>query len=165
MVRVDIRKQILILFASDTGYKVLTDIIEQFCEENSTNTPIVHSLAGDVMCCACYTLIDDTESVYRLEDCGHAYHCECVEAQLTSNTITIPIQCAAEGCSRPFVWQDFENLKSKGKLNLQTVITESVRAYITANNDQVHNCPTPDCGMVYTVTEEGQCFCAFTVVY
>ncbi len=158
MVRVDIRKQILILFASDTGYKVLTDIIEQFCEENSTNTPIVHSLAGDVMCCACYTLIDDTESVYRLEDCGHAYHCECVEAQLTPNTITIPIQCAAEGCSRPFVWQDFENLKSKGKLNLQTVITESVRAYITANNDQVHNCPTPDCGMVYTVTEEGQCF-------
>ena len=158
MVRVDIRKQILILFASDTGYEVLMDIIEQFCRENSTNTPSVHSLAGDVMCCACYTPIDDAESMYRLEDCGHVYHCECIEAQLTPNTITIPIQCAAEGCSRPFVWQDFENLKSKGKLNLQIIVTESVRAYVSANKDQVHNCPTPDCGMVYTVTEEGRCF-------
>ncbi len=158
MARIDIHKQQLILFASDFGYQTVKDIIDKFCKSKSPCSQAHDNLVTTVECCACYTLIDITENLYRLEDCGHAYHFDCIEAQLAQDAVTIPIECAAEDCTSLFVWQDFENLKLKGKVNLQTIITKSVRVYVAANKETVHNCPTPDCSMVYIVTEEIKCF-------
>ena len=159
MARVDIRRHKLVLFASRAGYQLIGDIIEQFTRTNASKSQAQPSTAvSEVECCACYTPIDDSEDTYRLEYCGHTYHLECVEAQLATNTVTIPVLCAADGCDGGFVWKDFENLESKKKVDPRNIITESVRAYLAANQDLVHNCPTPDCAMVYAVTEERGCF-------
>ena len=159
MARVDIRRHKLILFASEAGYQLVLDIIEQFTTTNASKTQANPSLTvSEVECCACYTPIDAPEDTYRLEYCGHTYHYDCVEAQLAPNTVTIPVLCAADGCDSHFVWQDFKNLESKKKVDPRNIITESVRAYLAANQDVVHNCPTPDCPMVYAVTDERSCF-------
>ena len=159
MARIDIRRHILVVCATTVGYRTLLKIIDQFVEKNKCETQEhVHSTKRTIECCICYAQIEDIEDMYTLEYCGHSCHYECVEAQLAPHAITVPVLCASEECSKPFVWQDFINLQSKGKIHLRDVITQSVQRYIETNTDVVHHCPTPDCKMVYTVTSERGCF-------
>lgn len=158
MARVDLRNQLLILFATEAGHQLVSDIIDHFTQTNAQSVQQKHTSLTEVECCACYTSIDKPEDIYRLEFCGHAYHLECIESQLARNTVVVPVVCVAEGCSEPFMWKDFESLHALKKMDLRDIITESRRSYVSNNQDTVRNCPTPDCSMVYTVSGNSECF-------
>ena len=158
MARVDLHKQLLILFATDAGHQLVNDIIDDFTQTNAQSIQQKHTSLTEVECCACYTSIDKPEDTYRLEYCGHAYHLECIESQLAPNTVVVPVVCVAEGCSESFTWKDLENLHAQKKMDLRDIITVSLRSYVSNNQDTVRNCPTPDCSMVYTVSDNNGCF-------
>ena len=109
-------------------------------------------------CCVCLCDIENTHDIIRLEYCGHPYHIECMKLQVSQNTLTIPLLCAAKDCSQHFVWQDFETLFKRTPLTLPVLVEALLRSYLVANQDKVRNCLTPDCKMVYAVNEDGQRF-------
>ena len=155
------RKHILSLFADENAFISVQEIIKQYGDSISAQetSPADERVTDLSECCVCYTEIEDVKDIYRLEYCGHTYHFDCIKMQLASHAISFPVECAADGCSHPFVWQDFENLCKKGKLSLYTLVESSLKAYLAANKDKARNCPTPDCRMVYAVSEvEGRRF-------
>ena len=87
-----------------------------------------------------------------------ALQLDCVSLQVSQKAIVFPVQCAAEGCAHPFIWQDFLNIFKSTKFKLRELKSESLKAYLKANKDKVRNCPTPDCEMVYAITEDGKRF-------
>ncbi len=155
------RKQILTVFSSDNALHSINKVIEDY--RNSIKILSVSACAETnavtYECCVCFTDIDDVKDIFRPECCGHTYHLDCVKMQLAPNTLTIPVTCASDDCSLPFVWQDFENLMKKKVLSLYRLVECSLKTYLGANQDKVRNCPTPDCCMIYTVSEkEGERF-------
>lgn len=145
------RRQILTVLSTDEAFKQITQIMENF-----SSTSQVGAEAKE--CSICYCEIEDVTDMYILEYCGHASHIECIQLQVSSTAATFPILCAAEGCSHPFVWQDFENLFKKTSLTLASLVNSSLKSYLGANKDKVRNCPSPDCQMVYVVSDNGQRF-------
>ena len=159
--RLDPQRQILTLLATSDANRRIRDIIAEFLQ----GTPeLQHS---EVECCACFTGIESPSEVFRLEYCGHTYCLDCVQMQVAPLTITFPVKCAADDCSKPFVWKDFENLFRRTNVKLRQITESSLKCYIGANKKLVHNCPTPDCSMVYKVSLDGKPFfcyhCGITI--
>ena len=150
------RRQILTVFSNDSGLHSISEKIEDYRKSISIPSVSVCSKVNTdaYECCVCYTEIDDLKDIFRPECCGHTYHFDCIKMQLAPNIITIPVACASDDCSLPFVWQDFENLMKKKVLSLYQLAECSLKTYLPANKDKVRNCPTPDCCMVYAVSEE-----------
>ena len=156
-VELDARRHILSVYGTEHAHKEISKIIEQYCSSVSAARERPSVDQCEVDCCACFTPIE-TPSVFRLEYCGHAYCLDCVTLQVSRNALVFPVQCAADGCAHPFIWQDFLNLFKNTKFKLRELKSESLRAYLKANKDKVRNCPTPDCEMVYAITEDGKRF-------
>ena len=156
-VELDARKHILSVYGTQEAHKSILEMIEQYCQNYPAR--IRTSIGKDeVECCTCFTPIETPSEIFRLEYCGHAYCLDCVSLQVSPNAIVFPVLCAADGCDQPFVWQDFLNILKSTKFKLGDLKSESLKAYMKANKDKVRNCPTPDCGMVYTITEDGRRF-------
>lgn len=159
--RLNPQRHILTLLATSDAHKHIREVIARFLQ----GTPeLQHS---DVECCACFTAIESPSDAFRLEYCGHTYCLDCIQMQVAPLTITFPVNCAADGCSKPFVWKDFENLFRRTNVKLRQITESSLKCYIGANKKLVHNCPTPDCSMVYKVTQDGKPFfcyhCGITI--
>ena len=107
-----------------------------------------------IECCVCYTGIKASGDIFRLEYCGHVYCRECISQQIAPTALCIPVECAADQCSQPFVWKDFQNLSVRIGLDLRSFITASVRFYAAAHPNLVRYCPTPDCPVIYTVSSD-----------
>ena len=155
-VELDARKHILSVYGTQDAHKSISEIIEQYCLDFTNRRTSVDQ--DEVECCTCFTLIETNSEVFRLEYCGHAYCLDCVSLQVSQKAIVFPVQCAAEGCAHPFIWQDFLNIFKSTKFKLRELKSESLKAYLKANKDKVRNCPTPDCEMVYAITEDGKRF-------
>ena len=153
----DPRKQILTLFSTTTAKASVMKSIDEY-----TSLAPAHNTTSQIddveECYVCFTDIEDIKDSFRLECCGHVCHLDCIKLQIASNTVTFPLVCAADGCSHPFVWQDFQNLFKCTTLTLQSLIESSLKTYLPANKDNVHNCPTPDCKMVYVTSDNGHRF-------
>ena len=158
-VDLDARKHVVSVYGTQEAHKWVSDVIEQYCQSYPVERR--NSIDQDeVECCTCFTPIETPSEIFRLEYCGHAYCLDCVSLQVSPNAIVFPVLCAADGCHQPFVWQDFQNLliQNSTKFKLGDLKSESLKAYMKANKNKVHNCPTPDCGMVYAITEDGRRF-------
>ena len=153
----DPRKQILTLFSTATAKASVMNMIDEY-----TALVPAHNTTSQIddveECYVCFTDIDNIKDSFRLECCGHVCHLDCIKLQIASNTVTFPLVCAADGCSHPFVWKDFQNLFKCTTLTLQSLIESSLKTYLPANKDKVRNCPTPDCKMVYVTSDNGHCF-------
>ena len=159
--RLDPQRHVLTLLATSDANKHIREVIAKFLQ----GTPeLQHS---EVECCTCFTGIESPSEVFRLEYCGHTYCLDCIQMQVAPLTITFPVICAAAGCSKPLVWKDFENLFRKTNVKLRQITESSLKCYIGANRKLVHNCPTPDCSMVYKVSLDGKPFfcyhCGITI--
>ena len=145
-------QQISVL-ATKTGL----DAVMRCIEETSLSSQVVHSKTNgeyDFECSACFTSIDETKEMVRLESCGHGFHVECLEIQLKPDTLTLPVQCAKEDCSKNFVLKDFENLQKRLKIfRMPVLVSAAVQRFLEKNSDTYKNCPTPDCKMIYIQTE------------
>ena len=152
----DVHKHILSVSATPEAYKPLQEEINAIqsaaaggCVQNELQFP---------GCCACYTEVDCEQNLFRLEFCGHVYCVDCIKIQVTSPTATFPIVCAAEKCYQPFVIQDFIALCRRLKYSMQQLAEASLKYFVYANPDKIKNCLTPDCKMVYMVSEDGTKF-------
>ena len=159
-INVNARKHILELFCSRDSCLKFLAILENY-RSNECSTPQVQSepdLSDNNECCVCYQTHDSNKTFYRLEICGHVYCRECIEMQLAPTTISVPIMCVADQCEEKLVWKDFENLfRSKVVRRLQ-VKAAAVKAYVAAHPNTYRACSTPDCSMIYFVTEDGKRF-------
>ena len=145
-------QQISVL-ATKTGRDAVTRCIE----ETSLSSQVPHYKTNgeyDFECSACFTSIDEAREMVRLECCGHGFHVECIEIQLKPDTLTLPVQCAKEDCSKNFVLKDFENLQKRLKIfRMPVLVSAAVQCFLEKNSDTYKNCPTPDCKMIYIQTE------------
>ena len=157
-VELDARRHILSVYGTQDAHKEISEIIEEYCSSVSVRQRPASVDQGEMKCCACFLPIETPSEVFRLEYCGHAYCLVCVSVQVSRDALVFPVQCAADGCAHPFIWQDFLNLFKSTKFKLQELKSESLRAYLKANKDKVRNCPTFDCEMVYAITEDGKRF-------
>lgn len=155
--KLDPHRQIITVFATGEAYSSLLQLVEEYTAQVNMSLCRPAAEINEVECCVCFTPIT-TASVIRLEDCGHPYCLECIEMQVAPNTITFPVQCAAEHCSQQFVWQDFRNLFLRTGSTQHKVVAASLKSYIGANRQTVHSCPTPDCDMVYVISDDGKRF-------
>ena len=152
------RRQILTVFAKDDAVIKINQIIAHYIASFPTTNLQRTATETQPECCVCLCDIENIQDIIRLEYCGHPYHIECMKLQVSQNTLTIPLLCAAEDCSQHFVWQDFETLFKQTSLTLTYLVNASLRSYLAANQDKVRNCLTPDCKMVYFITKDGQRF-------
>ena len=122
----------------------LSTNLRQTSEENLPECPI----------CLCEIELSD---IVRLEFCGHAYCQSCLTSQILSavKDKQFPIQCAAEDCGQPIVLKDVKQQIAKRSLNMKSFAAAAVSCFIGKNRESFRFCTTPDCAMVYRVTEEG----------
>ena len=146
------QKQVLTVFSSNDAFEHINKVIVDY----SASTPKADS--ENLQCSICLCEIEDASEVFLLECCGHASHIQCIEVQVSANAVTFPLQCSAEDCSEWFVWQDCENLFKRTSLRLTGLVELSLKSFLGANKDKARPCPTPDCQMVYAVSDDGQRF-------
>ena len=158
------RKQVLTLFATEAGYQSFLESVKSYKPAEDiaqAEAPDTAAVSSSSECCVCgesHSTKEKKTFFYRLEYCGHVYCKECIEQQLQPNSIRFPVTCAAENCEKPLVWKDFDNLFQEKVKNLREITSPSLQSYIEKNDDKVHNCLTPDCRMIYVVSETGQRF-------
>ena len=160
--RLNPRRQILTLFATEAGHQSFLQSLDSFKPKCVTPQVQPPDVATDISeCCVCFESHSSKRRktfFYRLELCGHVYCKECIQQQLESTSIEFPVTCAADQCDEQLVWRDFDNLfKDKVKM-LRDITSASLKSYIARNSDIVHNCITPDCEMIYTVSNDGKRF-------
>ena len=155
----DVQRHILSLVCTSRACEVIKQSLEQYRIVDTVQKDACVSVENRIpQCCTCFCDIEDNMQVYRLEYCGHEYCLECILLQIAPTTVQFPLVCAADGCDKPFVWQDFENLFKKTKYRLEELLKASVSSHVAANPNKVKNCPTPDCDMIYNVTTDGKPF-------
>ena len=159
------RWHILTLFATEAGHQSILSLLSTINPDNAIVQALPleqFNVSSCLECCVCFSNLhlEQTQPVsyYQLESCGHAYCRECIELQLQSNTITFPVTCAAGECGEELVWKDFAKLVKLGVKKLQDIESASLSAYIISNPHMVRNCITPDCEMVYFVSESSNMY-------
>ena len=103
-------------------------------------------------CCLCFCKADSLR--YALEMCGHLYCVACVNDLLETSerNKSFQITCCSEGCSSSLVLRDFENLIKSEEQRDQ--LAEAALSNLVQTNPKLYSyCPSPDCPMVYKVSE------------
>jgi len=149
----DPRKHVLTVFATKEAHTFICELIEAYDPQAIATT---NREEAEFVCCVCFTPIDSPKDIFRLEYCGHNYCLDCIQLQIAPNAITFPLQCAE--CSHDFIWQDCEHLFQRTNLTCQQLAAASLKTYMAANTQTVRSCPTPDCEMVYVVSDDGKRF-------
>ena len=150
-------RQALTLFSSEKAFddfSVLLNECSQILEQSSPNVKKGGVNHDHIECCVCYTDIKCSGDIFRLEYCGHSYCRECISMQVDSSALSFPVECAADQCSKPFVWKDFINLSQRIDFTIPSFISASLRSFAAANPNLVRYCPTPDCPVVYRVSSD-----------
>ena len=162
--RLNPRRQILTLFATDDGYQEFIRDLDRFnpidvAQQAQATDKVEAGVSSE--CCVCFESHSSKRRktfFYRLELCGHVYCKECIQQQLESTSIEFPVTCAADQCDEQLVWRDFDNLFKDEVKMLRDITSASLKSYIAKNSNLVHNCITPDCEMMYVSSSEGKRF-------
>lgn len=107
-------------------------------------------------CPVCLCAIEDSELV-RLEKCAHAYCNPCLIQQVLTavKDADLPIKCAHEKCEEPMVIRDINMQLKNGTIKRSDISKAALNAYVSKNNEEFKFCITPDCQMVYQVSDSG----------
>ena len=155
-------RQIVTVFASENGYNEVSILIDDCSEDLKSAISVAEQhqeRRDETECCVCFTGIKFSGDIFRLEYCGHVYCRECMSLQVAPSALSFPVECAADQCSKPFVWKDFLNLSQRIGLDLHSFVASSLRSHAAANPNLVRYCSTPDCPVVYTVSHDiKKCF-------
>ncbi|XP_067054125.1 uncharacterized protein [Acropora muricata] len=155
-VTVEFRRHVLKIISSDEAQETIKGFVNECCENLPKNCPHQGEnqtqSQAQLACGICLCDLEDTDEIYRLACCGHAYDKTCIIQQLKS--AVVPLKCVTENCEEPVVWKDFQNLLSQSER--KKLLLSSLDAYVRCNPDSVKYCPTPDCGTVYRVSTDGR---------
>jgi len=160
-IKLDFRYHILQVFSTSESYNLVLKNLEQYRIESGRITPAINSVvesSHNRECCICFEPHELSSTFYRLECCGHVYCKDCIKAQLDHLSIIFPVSCAEENCEQQFVWKDFEALVKGNIIRLQDIKSSSLKHFVSNNSAKYHHCITPDCDMVYVITERGEKF-------
>ncbi|XP_033749007.1 ATP-dependent RNA helicase DEAH12, chloroplastic-like [Pecten maximus] len=155
-VRVDLRNHRLTLIGEDDALTKTKTLI----------TGIIAKLSPDGLkkddepeCVTCYCPIQQKD-LYRVECCGHPYCKDCLQVQVKMSITNrnFPLKCEGENCTTPFTWHDICNLSKMGFVKITELTDSSVSRFIQGNKKDFRFCVTPDCPVVYRVTETGRSF-------
>lgn len=102
----------------------------------------------------------DLPDLVRLEFCGHSYCQSCLKSQILSGIQDrqFPIVCAVENCNSPIVHQDIKQQIEKKTFDMKSLAAAAVSSFVGKNQKSFRYCITPDCEMVYRVSEDGRLF-------
>ena len=148
------RRQVISLLATAVGQNAVRACIE----EHSQVTVNKLEAEYEVDCSICFTPIEEPKDLTRLECCGHAFHTKCIAIQMKPDTLTLPVLCARERCGQEFLLRDFRNLQKQLEFRMRDLVTAALQKFMEHNGDKYKNCPTPDCKMIYAITDDGQPF-------
>lgn len=107
-VRLNPSRHVLTIFATEDAFDDISVLVNE-CSKilESSNLSTRHETDHDqVECCVCFTIIKSSGDIFRLEYCGHAYCRDCISLQVAPSALSYPVECAADQCSKPFVWKD-----------------------------------------------------------
>lgn len=82
----------------------------------------------------------------RLEHCGHIYCSSCLTLQILSSSG--PLLCVQEGCSSPFVVEDFKPFHSNEKV-MKKIVRKAVEQRLLGPDSSLLACPSPNCEGVF----------------
>ncbi len=157
--KIDIRRHTLFLFSDEVSYRAIQETLKEFSSvSHNSISHTQHEADGDIECCVCYEKHHSTATFYRLEYCGHIYCKDCIKHQLEPQTILFPVVCAAESCGQNFVWADFDSLIKSKTIRLRDLKSAALKHFVATHSNVYHHCSTPDCDMIYAITEEGERF-------
>lgn len=110
-------------------------------------------------CAACLCPIED--KCHTLSACGHSYCHECLKMQITTaiRGREVPITCAKEKCGDLVSLNDIKEFtESDQAVEYPEVYGASVDSFLRRNRSRARPCPTPNCQMLYDVTEDANEF-------
>ena len=154
------RLQVISVLATTKGLDCVKACIDELSLSLPQTNVVKQGSEYKFDCSACFTLIEDPKDLIRLECCGHPFHIECIAIQLKPGTLTLPVQCAQDGCSMKFVLKDFYNMQKQcpSKFKIAGLVPIALQTYLETNGDTYKNCPTSDCKMIYIITDDGREF-------
>ncbi|XP_013383426.1 ATP-dependent RNA helicase DEAH12, chloroplastic-like [Lingula anatina] len=151
--KLDLRHHTLCFQGTDDAFNKLEQAV-QACIDGLPNKPTVKENSID--CVVCFCPIDD--SVFRIECCGHPYCQECITNQIrvAIEEKNFPITCAQEGCEELIEWRTLNKLTTEPMK--RALVASSTMAFVSKAPEAYTYCGTPDCPMVYQITENGKPF-------
>ncbi|XP_015923278.2 uncharacterized protein [Parasteatoda tepidariorum] len=148
-IEIDIRGHVLHVRGRNTAISKCQDIVNgllENCEETLEEN-------DEEDCPVCFMEID-RDQCHRLEYCGHAYCSNCL-VHLFLNSDDYPLCCIS--CGAYIVLADLDWAIKEVKVSEADLLKKSLQAFIQSRED-IGYCPSPDCPMIYRVTEEGTIF-------
>ncbi len=141
------------------GNKESVERAQSIINEMSSNLPNVIQTEEEEECCP--VCMCPVENLFRLEFCGDAYCLECI-SNLVQNGIdskTFPLTCAKPDCNLVMSLEDIQGVVGRTQSMLEPVAHAAIECHVRENGDDWKYCITPDCPMVYKVSESSQKFC------
>ncbi|OWF42278.1 hypothetical protein KP79_PYT16455 [Mizuhopecten yessoensis] len=151
-VRLDQRNHRIVLIGSDSAVTTAKTLIRNIIESISPGGS--RGKEDEPECVTCFCPVE-RKALYRVECCGHPYCEECLQAQVQASIINreYPMKCEMEDCNTLFTWQDITNLSKMGQVKISELTDSSVGKFVQENKQHYRFCVTPDCPVVYRVTE------------
>ena len=133
----------------------MIDVIRNELDINPTD-PGANSLPECPVCLCEIELSDLT----RLEYCGHAYCQPCLKLHFQSalRDKQFPMLCCVDDCNKPIVQKDIRQQIGKGVVDMKQLALATVSSFVGKNKETYRYCITPDCEMVYRVSDDGRMF-------
>ena len=119
-----------------------------------TSETVVPEAADDFECAACLCPADDC---LTMSTCGHVYCKGCFQMQLTTavKARELPIVCAKERCGDLICLDDIRHFCDKDQsITFPDIHSASVETFLRRCHKRARPCPTPNCQMIYDVTED-----------
>ncbi|XP_048779394.2 uncharacterized protein LOC125682846 [Ostrea edulis] len=153
-VELDHRYHRIKMMGSDDAVNKAVKSIEEIMDHMQINVGIAASNRPE--CGICFCEIEESD-IYRLESCGHPYCRDCVKMNIESviRNKEFPLKCFHDKCDMLWAWKDFVNMTKSGFCSLQNILNSSLSSFVVGNKDKVRYCITPDCPMVYKVSDVG----------
>lgn len=145
-------KHVLTIESNSTAREEVLEKIKEIekslpCQTDMTRSPE----AATEECPICFCEVDEA---YRVSTCGHAYCRKCALEQVKA--AVFPIVCA--DCNENFTIRDMHLLLCYENDLMKNTIKQSLDAYLGAHPEEARHCPSPDCPMIYLVTQEEKQF-------
>ncbi|KAF8794411.1 ATP-dependent RNA helicase DEAH12 like protein [Argiope bruennichi] len=147
-IEINSRQHILTVQGSNTALTACQGIIEDI---RAKLEDAIYEEDAE-LCPVCFDKFAD--QFHRLEFCGHAYCKECILHWFQTSS-HFPLCCIS--CESLVVLEDIQWAAKEVKLFDKEIYKKSLVAFVQSRDD-VSYCPSPDCPMIYRISNDGTVF-------
>ncbi|XP_063404918.1 uncharacterized protein LOC134688289 [Mytilus trossulus] len=157
-VELDRRRHILTVTGEQKAVQIVIEKMQMVIEETGLK------MKGRVLkssktreCVVCFCEIEDG-NMYRLEVCGHSYCKQCVQFQFQADLNSLPVCCSSEACDEKWALKDITIIADKTNNPVDLLVEKATSSFVAKNSIAYKYCTTPDCPMIYRVSEKENLF-------